>query len=162
MDLRQNDDGSMVLYSDQEGKGLFRVGGPRTASIKTPQYRGAYLVKFPVTTGVVGTSGGGVFTNNTADDFIVGHTILDVTTAQTLTLNFTISVATAAAPTAISNVLIDTIAVQSTGTYNNVDNKGTSGASTRKFAVGSSLIITLGSSTANTWIGNLYATLIKA
>ncbi len=164
MDIKQKSEGTFALYSDQEGKDIWKVGGPKTATQANPQYRAPYSFKVPVTTNAPTTGAAVSIQNTTGDDLLVGLIKVAVTTAQTLTIN--LSIGTGASSTTFCNNLIDAAMVHVTTTksvFDNITDKGTSGLSTGLWSAGSFITGTFtGGHTANTWVGNLYVTVEKA
>lgn len=184
-DLKQNDDGSIAIYSDQEGLELFRVGGIKNpivgtggsstsaATLSKGPTRGVYRLKLTLFNGTASiTAANGLWQNTTDGDLLVGLTEIVVTTGQDVT--FSISVGTGTFSGALGtgigeakgafNNLIDTFnyntANQSGSLANNINNNGTNGKATQLLPVGGVIGVQANRSLATAAM-NLYVTLTK-
>jgi hypothetical protein len=83
MDLKQFADGSMGIYSDLEGAELFRVGGPKSPTSSTPNFRNGSWLKLNANGGTDTAGGLTSWQNNLGYDIIVTGFVLDVTTVAT-------------------------------------------------------------------------------
>ncbi len=164
--IKQHADGSMSIFSDQEQKSLFRVGGSASpaAGGSDQSYRGVYTIKIPLNTSGQGTTAGGSWQNTTGDDLIVGHTYVRVQTAQTATI--TISVGVGTDSTTLDKDLIDAFAaagVAANGMFDNITDVGSAGKSRRYLANGSFINIgTSAGGSITSFRGTLYVDVIKA
>jgi hypothetical protein len=167
MDFRQKPDGTAAIYSDQEGKDLFVVGGPASITGVTTgqppvQYRGVFTVKIPLSTTGQGTAAAlATWQNTTPDRLIVGHTYIDITTAQTPTCF--ISVGVGGSALSIDTILIDSLSCNATGVFDNITEKGTAGKSRVAIPANSFVnVITSALGSATSVVGIVYLDMIKA
>lgn len=155
MDIKQHMDGSASFYSGQEGISVFRAGGPKTPSAGTQaKYRLPTVAVIPL---AIAAGNGGVISwqpDNASIDYIVGQVVLDISAAQT---GQTVSVGTAATGATSSANLIDSLSIASTGTFDNITDKGTNGKS-RQHLVSGQFVTATASGTPTTLGGNLYIT----
>lgn len=147
MDFKQNPDGSASIYSDQEGKEVFRVGGPGTlVGVTGPNqapanFRGKFAVKCTLNTTGQGTASALVtWQNTTGNNLLVGHTYLNFTTAQTPTINLNVGVGGSAL--SIDTLLINALSANSTtGIFDNITDKGSGGKSRAQLPANSWFIV---------------------
>jgi hypothetical protein len=156
-EFKQHDDGSISIYSEQEGIGLLRIGGPANPAVggtsaavqSQSNFRGVQTVKIPLNNGTANITGGcAIWVNPFQEALLIGLTSLRFATGQDVT--FTISVGTGTLsssiePKGLSNNLIDSYnynTANSTPNPNNIDNKGSSGAATRILGVGEAILVT--------------------
>jgi hypothetical protein len=167
MDFKQKDNGAAALWSDQEGKELWRIGGPSSVTGITGgnqpghQYRAPFTVKVPLNTSGSATASALLTWQNVGPtDLIIGHTRVDVTTGQTLTC--TISVGVGASALSMDVLLIDSFAAAgvtpgSAGVFDNITDKGAAGKARAKLPVNSFVnVICASSGSVTSLTGNLY------
>lgn len=169
-ELKQHPDGSLGFFSDTEGFSIMHVGGgavnPIASTAAAPlnaagnfPYRVPFGFKIPLTTGNILTAGAMSIMNNYGQDLMVSEVMINTTTAQTLTL--TASIGTGSNSSVFGNNLIDAARVEAVGLVDNITDKGTSGKSRQLWAQNAFLTCTLFNTTANTFVGTLYATVMK-
>jgi len=133
--IKQHADGSASFFNDIDGAYGGRHGGPSTGTASAPTYKAAQWVKFACT-GAVSTAGG-VFAwrpDDQSRSHLITRLVLDVTTKSTGAA--TLDIGVAANATTLNDTLIDGLSVATAGTYDNIENQGTNGVSSKKIAAG--------------------------
>lgn len=164
MDFKQNPDGSAGIWSDQEGKMLWKVGGPTgIAGVSSGQapnnFRSTFTVKVPLnTTGSSTASALATWQNTSPDELLIGHTYVRITTAQTNTITLSVGVGSSALSLDTDKLLIDSFAAAATsGLFDNITEKGTLGKSRLPLPANSWVnCICAASGSATSLIGTLY------
>ncbi len=162
MDLKQNPDGSLAFYSDQEGKELGKTGGPKSPSgglSATANFRISTVYHIPLT-GVSSSPFTAAVANvvlDPNDDLIIEKAevwISSTSPASTIDVGFVSTVRTAASTTLVANVPTATL---STSTLTG----GTTAVGT-KLPAGYYIAVTPQQNTCGTFAGDLYITAYKA
>ena len=146
VNIHQNSDGSVSFIDDLLGE-VLRVGGDASVGWKNDQ-----CARIPLSA----TAGnGGVFawTHPTGLNIIITNVVLNITAAG----SGTITVGTAANASTSSANLIDTLSLSSTGTFDNIADKGTNGKSRQYLQSAAGQYITrTASGTPNGLVGYAY------
>lgn len=130
MDFKQNPDGSAGVYSDLEGKTVWRVGGPKTPTTGSGNnFRAPYTIVIPFNTSGQGTAALGSWQNTEPDPLLVKHTMIFISSDQNTTCNISVGVNTTGV--SFDNNLISGFSAsgQAVGVYDNITDKGGSGKS---------------------------------
>lgn len=117
--IRQNADGSLGIFSDAEGVEVTRFGGPASASVAAPIWRGTYIAKIPLT---ASDTAGGVFAfqpPDTSKNWIFERVVLDVTTQSSAAC--TVSIGVAANATTLNSTLVSGQSVAAAGVFSAVN-----------------------------------------
>lgn len=162
MDLKQNPDGTMAFYSDQEGKELGKTGGPKTpvggtSATYNCRIPTVYHVPFIGVSTSPFTAGCANVVLEPNDDLIVEKAevfISGTSPACTIDIGFAATLGKAPSTTFISG-LVTTALITSTA------QNGTSALGT-KMAAGSAIAINPQVNTCATLTGDLYLTAYKA
>jgi hypothetical protein len=162
MDLKQNPDGTMAFYSDQEGKELGKVGGPKTpvgGTSATFNARIPTVYHIPLTG--VSTS---PFTAGIAnvvlepnDDVVVEKVEVFISaTAPSCSIDVGFASSTGKAPSTLFITGLVTTALITTTAQNGTSALGT------KMTAGSAIAVNPQTNTCATFAGDLYITAYKA
>lgn len=170
MDFKQNPDGTAGVYSDQEGKVLWQVGGPASiAGVSSGQaqnqYRAPHTVRIVLNTSGSGTASAlATWQNTTPNDLLIGHTQIRITTAQTPTCTLTVGVGSSALSLDSDKILIDSFAAAGTvGLFDNITDKGTLGKARVALPANSWVnVICNAAGSATSLVGVLYFDVIVA
>lgn len=165
MDLKQNPDGGMAFYSDQEGKELGKVGGPKTpvgGLNATANFRLSTIYHIPLK-GVSSTPYTAAVANiilEPNDDLIIQKAevlVSSTSPACTIDIGFATSAGIAPTTTLITNGV-------PTGTLTPTTLVGGTSAVGTKLAAGSYIVATpqQNTTTCATFAGDLYITAYKA
>ncbi len=152
-EIKQRADGSLAIYREGDTKELLTVGGPVVPDItnKTSPglaagftFLGKSVVKIPLGTGAAGTANLASVKLSDNDDHILGHTVVNITTGQSLSLD--LSLGTGASSSTFANNLIDAVNLSpdaaGVGVYDNVTDKGTAGKSRQLLSAGQFITVT--------------------
>ena len=165
MDIQQLPDGSAGFYSDQEGKLLSRVGGPKTpagGSAATAKYRGPITAVIPMAGQTTGTTFTAAIANiqlEPNDDIIISNAQIYI---QTTTPAATIDLGTASTAGVSGNNLLNGLVTTTSGIFDTATNKGTNGKTSVYLTAGGYIACGAQSSTTGTLAGNIYITYHKA
>lgn len=159
MDIKQNPDGSVGFYSDQEGKLLSRVGGPKTPAgglSATAKWRGKTVAVIPMQAQTTGTTFTAAIANvvlEPTDDIIITNAEIYIATTTPAS---TLDLGTATAAGLSGNNLINGLPTNAPGIFDIATNKGTNGKTSVYLAAGGYITCGAQSSTTGTLSGNIY------
>lgn len=154
MDLKQLADGSLEIWSDTEGKGVARVGGPKTptggtaATWRLPNYA---KIPFATVTSLANTTAGLVnFQVSLNDDVIITRTQAYVSTTSPAT---SIAIGTSTTSGASAANLIANVSPATSGLTD---------STTAAYLAAGGYITATGNSTSATLVGAVYVEYYKA
>lgn len=150
VNIKQRDDGTTSLHSEQLGKSVLLLGGSEqpVAGGSTVAYHGSSYLKVQFGTNY-GTAGVLSVLNPFSEDVIVGRTIINVVTGFATT-TAGLSIGTGQYSTTFSANLLDAVTCTSntSAVFDNITDKGTLGKSRQLWTSGQYITGTAGSTPA--------------